>query len=216
MVQKTDSEVLPGRWCFHVSVLFSLQSRQGLPRWILSHFHQAPPLTDHTAAFKGLSEHQRQQCDFAFLSEHYNLWSPPLRHPMKSPALLAPIAIFNDFPKTHSGFSGTVHQSGRVKWDTWRLLGAFWYEQSHSPPSSLFMMHMYPPWARGGWCESGGRELQITALCVHQWQCGWLPRTKYYLQLTLERNYSSNPLQKEENQLTWQHLERGQMEGQAL
>lgn len=77
MVQKKDTEVLPGWWCFHVSVLFFLQSRQGLPRWILSHFRQAPPLTDHTAAFKGLSEHQRQLCDFAFLSEHYNLWSFP-------------------------------------------------------------------------------------------------------------------------------------------
>lgn len=108
--------MLPGWWCCHVLVLFSLQSRQqGLPQWILSHFRQAPPLTDHTAAFKSLSEHQRQLCDFAFLSEHYNLWSvPPL---MKSPAPLAPTAIFNDFPKTHSGFSGTVHHSGRVKWD---------------------------------------------------------------------------------------------------
>lgn len=87
MVQKKkiDTEVLPGWWCFHVLVSFSLQSRQGLPQWILSHFRQAPPLTDHTAAFKGLNEHQRQVCDFAFLSEHYNLWSfPPDEKP--SPA----------------------------------------------------------------------------------------------------------------------------------
>lgn len=90
---------------------------------------------------------------------------------MKSPAPRAPTAIFNDFPKTHSGFSGTVHHSGRVKWDTWSILGAFWYEQSHSFSSlylfSPFMMHMYPPWARGG-CESGGREPepQITAMCA--------------------------------------------------
>lgn len=47
----------------------------------------------------------------------------------------------------------------------------FWYE--HSLPlslclSPLFMMHMYLPWARGGWCESGGREPEqkITALCA--------------------------------------------------
>lgn len=146
--------MLPGWWCCHVLVLFSLQSRQqGLPQWILSHFRQAPPLTDHTAAFKSLNEHQRQLCDFAFLSEHYNLWSvPPL---MKSPAPLVPTAIFNDFPKTHSGFSGTVHHSGRVKWDP--LLHYLF---------SLFMMHVYLLWGSGGWCESGGKkpEPEITAL----------------------------------------------------
>lgn len=51
---------------------------------------------------------------------------------------------------------------------------AFWYEQSLSPPLSIslsltpFMMHMYLPWARGGWCESGAREpeREITALCA--------------------------------------------------
>lgn len=104
------TEVQPGWSCFYMWWLFCLQSRQGLPQWILSNFHQAPPLTHPTAAFKGLNEHQRQPCDFAFLSEHYNLWRFPLS--MKSPAPLIPSAIFNDFPKTHSGFSGTVHHSG--------------------------------------------------------------------------------------------------------
>lgn len=133
-------------WCSPCS-----QGRE-LPQWILSHFHQAPPLADHTAAFKGLNEHQRQLCDFAFLSELYNQWSVPPPDE-KSPAPFIPIAIFNDFPNKHSRFSGTVHHSGRVKWDTCLLLSAFWYEQppllSLSHTLSLFMMHMYLPWARG-------------------------------------------------------------------
>ncbi len=183
------------RWrCFHVSVLFSLQSGLGLPQWILSHFRQAPPLTDHTAAFKGLNEHQRQLCDFAFLPEHYNLWSfPPW---WKSPSPLVHTAIFNDFPKTHSRFSGTAHHSEWLKWGT--------------PFLPLHHAHALP---MGKWrvvCESGGTEPEpeISNVCIND-KCGWLLHTKYYLQLTLRRNYSSNPLQKEENQLTWQHFERG-------
>lgn len=53
--------------------------------------------------------------------------------PMKTPAPLVPTAIFNDFPKTHSGFSGTVHHSGRVKWNTWILLCASLHD-AHVPP----------------------------------------------------------------------------------
>lgn len=127
MVQKKDTEVLPGRWCFHVPVLFSLHSRQGLPQWILSHFRQAPPLTDHTAAFKGLNEHQRQLWFCIPVKSITNSgaspkWKPPL----------APTAIFNDFLKTHSGFSDTACHSGRVKWDT-RVHLCHVDASSHSP-----------------------------------------------------------------------------------
>lgn len=199
MVQKKILRCCQGFFMRRCTV-FSLHSRLGLPQWILSRF-QAPPLADHTAALKGFSEHQRKLCDVAFLSEHYNLWSspPPL---MKSPATLAPTAIFNDLPKTHSGFNGTVHHRGRVEWHTWSLLSSFWSEQSHSPSFSPSVP------TRGGWCESGGRqpEPQITALCASM--AVWLaaPHKILFTAHTGE-SYSSNPLQKEGNHLTWQHLE---------
>lgn len=42
------------------------------------YLHQAPPLTDHSAAFKGFKKFQRHLCGSVFLSEHLNLWRSPL------------------------------------------------------------------------------------------------------------------------------------------
>lgn len=96
------------RCCRGRGVFMCLQSWQGLPQWILSHFLQTPPLTDHAAAFKRLNWHQRQLWDFAFLSEHYNLWSFP--DMKKNSASLLPSPLCYDFTKTtHSeGFSGSA------------------------------------------------------------------------------------------------------------
>lgn len=58
-------------------------------------------------------------------------------------------AIFNDFPKTHSGFCGTMCHSGEVKWGIWSLLSCLLVWAITRSPSPL-MIHMYLPWARGG------------------------------------------------------------------
>lgn len=138
-----------------------------LPQWILSHFRQTPSLTDHTAAFKGLSEHQRQLWFWIPVWALQPLELPPPRWKAQV-HLLPPTAIFNDFPKTHSGFSGTAHRSGRVKWDIRSPLTAFWYEQSHSLSVLPLRDAHVPPVGKKRWCESGGREPepQITALCA--------------------------------------------------
>lgn len=162
------------QWSAFMCLCWSpLQSRQGLPQWTLSHFRQAPPLTDHAAAFRGLRKHQRQ------------LWFcipvralQPLELPrLTSPAPLIPTAIFNDFPKTHSGFSGSVHHSGRVKWDSCSLFRVplVWAASlslsqclSLSVSLSLSLHDARLPWAKGGWRESLGRESEpeITAQCA--------------------------------------------------
>lgn len=151
-----------------VGAVLSLQSRQGLPQWILSHFRQAPPLTDHTAAFKGLNEHQRQLCDFAFLSEHYNLWSfPPDEKPSPTHSHSPSLMIFQRHTHGLVAQCTTVGESSETHGACSVLFGLS--PPPPSPPSfSLFMMHMYLPWARGGWCESGGREPEpeITAMCA--------------------------------------------------
>lgn len=81
-----------------------------------SHFRQALPITDHTAAFKDLNKHQRQLCDLAFLSEDYNLWSftPTKKKNIKKKHShlfpQPPLIIF----QTHWGFRSNVHHSGRA------------------------------------------------------------------------------------------------------
>lgn len=75
--------------------------------------------------------------------------------PMKSPSPLVHTAIFNDFPKTHWGFSGTVHPSLRVKRDT--------------PFLPLHHAHVL---SMGKWrvvCESRGTEPEpeISNVCIN-------------------------------------------------
>lgn len=105
--------------------------------------------------------------------------------------------------------------------DTHEAFSAPFGMSRHPLPLHIFLpLHdaHVPPVGKGRvvWIRRQRATAWDNGTCVHQWQCGWLLRTKYYLQLTLKRNYSSNPLQKQKNQLTWQHLERGQEEGQAL
>lgn len=128
---------------FYVSMQYSLKSKQEPPQWIVSLFCKAPPLTDLAAAFKDWNEHQRELCDSALLSEHYNCCSFPPDE-KKSLAPFVPTTICKDFSKKHSGFSDTVHQSGG----------------SNLPILLIFMIHKYLLWASGGWCDSGSRALQ--------------------------------------------------------
>lgn len=109
---------------------------------ILSHFCQAPPRTDHTAAFKGLNEHQRQLCDFAFLSRALQ----PLELPYSWKAPSFPQPSFLNTP-------GLVARH-IIVWESskhTRLPLCLFGHSPSSPSFSLFMMHVYLPWARGGW-----------------------------------------------------------------
>lgn len=108
---------------------------QGLPQWILSHFSQTPPLTDHTAAFKGLKEHQRQLCDFAFLSRALQplelpLWREAQLRSFPQPSLM----IF----QTHAQ---SLAPSCIIEEDS---------IEKHEA-SSLLMTYMYLLWAKEGW-----------------------------------------------------------------
>lgn len=101
--------------------------------------------------------------------EHYNLWSFPssqkaLRHTFPQPC-------FKIFLKHTQGFVAQGNHSARVKSETDEAsCDSFGMSILIFSPSPFFslMMHVYLPWARGGWCESGGRqpEPEITALCA--------------------------------------------------
>lgn len=164
------TEVQPAWWCFYMWWLFCLQSRQGAPT--LNTIKFPPGSTSHSSHCCLQGAWTNIKGNRVILHSCQSITTSGDSPPMKSPAPLIPSAIFNDFPKTHSGFSGTVHHSGRVKWETRSLLLCL-LVRALTPPlslclSPLFMMHMYLPWARGGWCESGGREPEqkITALCA--------------------------------------------------